>query len=136
MYERQVPTSEPSDESTLDEATSMLDRVKVMRVFDFSGLAEAVGEVAEACDDAGSHFRGFADVQKARKFSVADSEEEIDEEDELQDEQSESSQRGTDKASLRPVSEQRDRIGMLFVDTVANIIGMAMAKSQAQGEMP
>ena len=34
-----------------DKATLMLDRVSVMRVFDYAGVVEAIGEVSERCDE-------------------------------------------------------------------------------------
>lgn len=149
MYEKAPDDAVARDEELLTEkATVMLDRVRVMRVFDFAGLVEAIGEVSEICER-----RLKLDEEKKRKLSarsrnttgeVLDSQDEGDEDDkdgdaanvETVDEsinEAEDSGQATCKVRIGSLEGDTAAIGMIVLDTVTNIISSLMAKSQVQG---
>ena len=133
MYEKRTSTLESSKEALLEKATSCLDRVKVMRVFDFAGVVEAISEVNELMEEA---------AQKAQKPSVVpfkrlvdevgDSEEELDEEDEGL--QAEPRRESLDLGILHGSDPGSGRIGMVILDTITNVVSAMMSKSQVQGQ--
>ena len=106
------------------KATEMLDRVKVMRVFDFAGVIEAIGEAGDLCKKAGLSF-GEVEPHRLQTTVVANSE---DEEDEV-------------TASIKPEDERVQHeqtpssgcLGMILVDNIANLVTTAMSKSQTEG---
>ena len=113
------------------QASKMLDRVRVMRVFDFTGLVEAVGEVSENCERIPNLDEEKKKRQQDEKSGKATGEI-FDSEDE-----------GEDDGNVEIVGEAEVRVdnpesdtaamGMIVLDTVANIISSLMAKSQVQG---
>ena len=133
MYERRTSTLENSKGVTIDKATSMLDRVKVMRVFDFAGVVEAISEVNELVEDT-THKLDKAGVvaSEKRRDEIGDSEEELDEDDE-------ESQRGPQRGNvnldgLQGSGPDSGRIGMIIIDTITNVVSAMMVKSQIQGQ--
>ena len=132
MYEKRALALEHSKEAMIKEATSMLDRVKVMRVFDFAGLVEAVSEVNELMEvmTQQSHEASIRVLEK-KKLEIGDSEDELDEDEELQG--------GPQRESADDEYPQESAscsglIGMIIVDTVTNVVSAMMAKSQVQGQ--
>ena len=134
MYERRGPVSETSNEKSLDLATSMLKRVKVMRVFDLAGLIEAVGEVAEVCESAAQDVGNVTDDQMCRRTIVADSEDEIEEENQV-DNYDRVSHKSVEGHSSRQPRMNRGRTGMLVFDTISDIVGPVITTSQVQGNV-
>ncbi|CAF9938367.1 MAG: hypothetical protein ALECFALPRED_007621 [Alectoria fallacina] len=130
MYEKRISTLENRKEAMIEKATSMLDRVKFMRVFDFAGVVEAISEINELMEDVMRKPQKptFVAVEK-RRDEINDSEEELDEEDEeLQTE-------GVgDPGDIQDSDRQRGSIGMIIIDTITNIVSAMMAKSQIQGQ--
>lgn len=131
VYAKVATDPEPVGEGFVSEATSMLNRVKVMRIFDVAGLTEAVGEIAEICEQAPS-----VPVENgpSRRAVVVDSEDDLSEDD--------SCAEGFDTGGeAEPLVSQHDnmmpswdgKIGMIIVDTIASILGPLMGKSQIQG---
>ena len=137
VYTRQPPEPEAVTKEVVQEATSMLDRVKVMRVFDVAGLIEAVSEVAEICEQGTD-----PDVEKGvrRRVAVADSEDGLsgdedradsgDSEESVTEDPAEESGPQNDDIMLA----RDERIGMVLIDTIANIFGPLISKSQVQGK--
>ena len=107
MYEKRTSALESSKEAMIEKATSMLDRVKVMRVFDFAGVVEAISEVNELMEEVGK-----------RSDEIGDSQEELDGEDE----------------GLKGSDSRSNPIGMVILDTITNLVSAMMAKSQVQGQ--
>lgn len=116
MYEKAQPNAEEAEQDFVHNATNMLDRVKVMRVFDFAGMIEAVSELGELRERV-PRVPGKS-VAKLRN-EIEDSEEELDRDEDLPAEQ---------------VSEDAGQVGLIVVDSIANIVGSLMAKSQTQGQ--
>lgn len=112
----------------------MLERVKVMRVFDVAGLIEAVSEVAKICEqgtdsDVGQRVR--------RRVAVEDSEDGLSEDEDRAE--SDASMTGEPAKESRPRNNdtmlaQDEKIGMVLIDTIASIFGPLMTKSQVQGK--
>ena len=119
MYEKRTSALESSKEAMIEKATSMLDRVKVMRVFDFAGVAEAISEVNELMEEVTQKPKKPPIVAVGKRSDeVGDSEEELDEEDQ--------GLKGSDSSS--------NPIGMVILDTITNVVSAMMAKSQVQGQ--
>lgn len=126
VYER-MPDGEKTTEVILDEATSMLDRVRVMRVFDFAGVVEAVGEVAQMIEAAQLRAEeNEGGTSSVRKDEIGDSEEELDEDEIPPDKETSSGNMNIDG--------EVGRVGMLIVDTISAAVGQVMSKSQIQGQ--
>lgn len=134
MYERQRLTSGLKYEDSLKKATTLLGRVKVMRVFDLAGLIEAAGEIGEilesATQEAGSLVK---DGGSGQRTYIADSEDETD--DEERKSTDDSSARGAKDDSMRRRSTDGVHVGMIVIDTITNVVGPVMAKGQVQGDI-
>ena len=117
-------------EELAEEATSMLDRVKLMRVFDVAGLVEAISEITESCEPVAEVS---TETGVLRPGIVADSQDDLSE-----DARSEELDTG-ERAERLPLQDngtvpaQSGKVGMVIVDTIADIFGPLMAKSQVQG---
>lgn len=116
VYEKVQPNAEEAKQGFVDEVTTMLDRVKVMRIFDFAGVIEAVGELSEMRE--GIPRVPGEDPRKTRD-EIGDSEEELDEEEDPPVEQ---------------VSKNAGQVGLIVVDSITNVVGSLMARSQTQGQ--
>lgn len=123
MYEKRTSALENSKKAIVDKATSMLDRVKVMRVFDLAGVVEAISEVNERMEETTQKSEKLPLVVVGKSGDeIGDSEEEPDEEDEgLQ---------GSDPHS----DPHSGPTGMIILDTITNVVSAMMAKSQVQGQ--
>ena len=127
MYEKRTSALKNSKVAILEKATSMLDRVKVMRVFDFAGVVEAISEVKDMMEKIAQKSENTQVLAfQKRRDEVGDSEEEVDEEDD--ERQPESRQEGS---ILEPHSVS---IGMIIFDTITNVVSAMMTKSQIQGQ--
>ena len=114
------------------KATQMLDRIKVMRAFDFTGIVEAIGEVS-ATQDYRLHSK---DTRIANEFQAASGENQ-----EIAD-SDEESERDEIHAARSPIFANVENkrlkeiggVGMIVIDNIANVIGSTMAKGQIQGK--
>ena len=133
MYEKRTSGLEKSKEAMIEEATSMLDRVKVMRVFDFAGVVEAISEVNELMEGIARNVDGLRLVEiEKRRIEIGDSEEELDEGD---DEESQGEpQRTSVSDDMQGSGPHSGPIGMIIVDTITNVVSAMMVKSQVQGQ--
>ena len=131
MYEKRTSRLENSKEEMAEEATSMLDRVKVMRVFDFAGVVEAISEVNELMEAITQKANRLpAAASEQRRDEIGDSEEECDEDDD--EEQHREPQPETDH--LQGNESHSGPIGMIIIDTITNVVSAMMVKSQVQGQ--
>lgn len=111
MYKR----APEKDHDFLEEAKVMLDRVKIMRVFDIAGLVEAFGEVSDSL-----RLRLASTKQPQRRQEIMDSEDESD---------------SGGSEDINPPTESEERhVGMLIVNAITNIMSSAVAKSPVQGQ--
>ena len=116
MYEKTQPKATDVQQGFIDQATIMLDRVKVMRVFDFAGVIEAVSELSDMRERT-SQMTGKAPDQTRNE--VDDSEEELDED---------------DKAPENLSFEENGQIGLIAIDSITNVVNSVMSRSQTQGQ--
>ena len=137
MYEKRSSTQPLMEEDLVEEATSILDRVKVMRIFDVAGLIEAVGEIAEICDSVADIAIQREVLKEAGPRVVVDSEAESEEDDEAACDdlwtKGHEHLSGTESDGL--LSLTGGKIGMLLIDTITTIFGPLMTKSQVQGRL-
>lgn len=133
MYEKRISALENTKEAVIDRATSMLDRVKIMRVFDFDGVVEAISEVNELMEKVWLNSeKPTAVAVEKRRDVIDDSEEELDgEEEELQ---AEPKQEGVDLGEVQDGDRHSSPIGIIIIDTITNVVSAMMAKSQIQGQ--
>lgn len=130
VYTKQPADPEPMTEELAEEATAMLDRVKLMRVFDVAGLVEAVSEITESCEPVAEVS---TETGVLRPGVVADSQDDLSE-----NAGSEELDTG-ERAERLPLQDhgtvpaQSGKVGVVIVDTIADIFGPLMAKSQVQG---
>lgn len=107
-------------------ALKMLDRVKVMRVFDFAGVVEAIGEVGEMYQKLDMDLVAPVD-RTTTAFSPGN---EIPNSQDSDDSEEHDASRDTSK---RLATATAPGIGMVVLDNIANPISSIMAKSQVQG---
>ena len=133
MYEKRTLALENSKVAIMEKAISMLDRVKVMRVFDFAGVVEAISEVKDMMEEIAQKSEKTPVLAfHEKRDEVGDSEEELDEEDEeLQAEPKQESATLGNHQGSEPYSVS---IGMIIFDTITNVVSAMMAKSQIQGQ--
>ena len=135
VYEKR-PSDQPSvGEDPVEEATSILDRVKVMRIFDVAGLVEAVAEIAELCDNVANIAIQNEVSKEAERRVIVDSEAESEEDDQVApDDLGMNEHENSSSPENDGLLSARDgKIGMLVIDTIATIFGPLMTKSQIQG---
>jgi len=123
VYENKSSRNEENRTELIDQATSMLDRVKVMRVFDFAGVVEAVAEVKETRERSSQREYMPKDPKTRTRDEVHDSEEEIDDDD-------------TPSVNTLPKTRKaaNGTIGMIIVDTITNVVSSVMSRSQVHGQ--
>lgn len=134
VYERTLLDGEQNRKVLVMEATSMLDRVKVMRVFDFAGVVEAVGEVGRIAEAFRRRSREpGGTVQRTRNGEIGDSEEELDDDDD--DAADDDGPPGKRSSSFIEGSDSAiGQLGMLIFDTITSVVSPVMSKSQIQGQ--
>ena len=125
MYEKIPSNHAKTGEDDTEDAASMLDRVKVMRVFDLTGVVEAVSEIRSIMERYSVHVAideiAVADGNKA-EIEIRDSEEGCDE-------------NGDGSPSAKPVHNPSTKsIGMIVVDTITNVVSSVVQRSQTQGQ--
>lgn len=123
----------------------MLDRVKVMRVFDFEGMLEGIAELREdlegrqyAAESTAMELNIQDDVQ-APRGTVADSQDEDDEDEMLLSPdpgQDTTNQETTNSGTVeQPSILQRDKPdnGILIIDNLTQVISPLLKNNYAQG---
>ncbi|MDI1486733.1 MAG: hypothetical protein OHK93_005994 [Ramalina farinacea] len=134
VYQKQGPSERVPEDGLMAEATKLLDRVRVMRVFDLAGVAEAVGEVSEITDRSRSlRVEGPQEgltPPRRRGAEVEDSEEELEED----EEERRVEVTGYADAGTTFPGASEGPIGMVIIDTIANVVSSLVNKSQTQGQ--
>lgn len=99
----------------------MLDRVHLMRVFDWSGLEEAVEEISHICTSYGLEVTEASQTRLVGE--VADSE----------DKDKNFKDACSIKGALRSSSRESRMVSMLVVDQIANVLGAELLRNHVQG---
>ena len=104
----------------MKEAMGMLDRVKVMRVFDLAGVAEAIGEVGRMIEIAKSSIEQ-GNAHGGGRSEIGDSEDEAD---------------ADGLAEVKAPSQKKSiaLIGMVIIDTITNVVSAMISQNQTQGQ--
>lgn len=126
MYEEVRLAREETAEGLVAKATSMLDRVKVMRVFDFAGVVEAISEVSRSIETHLTMEETGRAVNVKKRPEISDSEDELDDNEDPQADHA--------ACSSATANGGNGRVGMLIIDTITNVVGSVMSKSQIQGQ--
>ncbi|KAK6002722.1 hypothetical protein QM012_001472 [Aureobasidium pullulans] len=98
-------------EETIKQATSILDRVKIMRVFDFEGVVEGLNELIDELE--GNHIP---------KNTIRDSQEEEDEEDLIFPE-----------VKKEKKQKQESTAGLVLINNLSQVLGLLLKNNYAQG---
>lgn len=122
------------DDGITQKAFLMLDRVKVMRVFDFAGVTEAIAEIRQTLEKADNFDRNLAGASLSVESKIIhDSEAD---ETELSD--GDISKVAKQDNAIPAVNGERqtiqaNRIGMVIIDTLTNMVSSMFSRNQAQG---
>lgn len=113
----------------------MLERVKVMRIFDVAGLVEAVDEIVEICEEvAVLELEGEVPREERRRM-VADSEDgsEGDGNVDIGDVGPKEERHLPQPGNAGMLSVTDGKIGMLIIDTITTVFGPLMTRGRVQG---
>lgn len=111
--------------------SSMLERVRISRVFDFPGLAEALSEFSAILeeDETRAEIESLDTSEYERRRGIADSED-----GDVDDLPTELVPEGPETADAAELSTPNSAVAcMIVVDNIANVVGSMMTKSQVQG---
>ncbi|TIA09451.1 hypothetical protein D6C80_08617 [Aureobasidium pullulans] len=103
--------SNHNHEANVKLATSTLDRVKIMRVFDFEGVVEGLSELIDDLEG-----------RNVPKNTIGDSQEEA--EDEMLDVGSEE----------KVEEEKKEQAGMVLINNLSQVLGLLLKNNYAQGQ--
>lgn len=116
MYSRPEEQDGSAKEELEERAKGLLDRVMVMRVFDFVGVVEAVGEIGAGLESNWGCDEGRCERGK--------------EQDDMEEEKANLGRTdqgdGGDKAG--------GRVGMIIIDSMTNVVSSMMSKDHVQGQ--
>ena len=136
VYEKVKSNAHATRKELIGQATSMLDRVKVMRVFDFIGVLEAVEEIG-VMREANAHRDDVAEetAVSRRREEVGDSEAETEDEEDRSCQPTVSGPMSAQTMNAETEVEAfKSQIGMIVVDTITNVVSSTVSKSQIQGQ--
>ncbi|KEQ84751.1 hypothetical protein M438DRAFT_354781 [Aureobasidium pullulans EXF-150] len=106
-----LSNSNHDHEANVTLATSTLDRVKIMRVFDFEGVVEGLNELIDDLEG-----------RNVPKNTIGDSQEEA--EDEMLDVGSEE----------KVEEEKKEQAGMVLINNLSQVLGLLLKNNYAQGQ--
>lgn len=115
-----------------EQAERMLGCVKIMRVFDFAGLVEAMREIDQTWEEDDQQIENFKTEAPAKEDKeIADSE------DDASSCSNDDNPRTTTSKEVKTISSRSDiyagRVGMIIIDTIANVVGSIMSQNQTRG---
>lgn len=127
VYEKVHDNAQAEASASLREkATGMLDRVSVMRVFDFPGVVEAIGEVTKRCEEY-DLFQRSGDERVVRetldKRELANNDKDEREPDDV-----------GNNARTQSVPPVPGSIGMIIIDNIANVTSSMMSRNQTSAQ--
>ena len=125
IYRKSFASPAVMDELASEMTASMLDRIRLMRVFDISGMVEAITEVGDEWERHTSLVGEQSKVGKAeQRQSIVDSEEDVEEQIPLDTEKLQRPGQSMIKTESRC---------MIVIDTITNVVEAAMSQSRIQG---
>ncbi|KAL8825762.1 MAG: hypothetical protein Q9170_007669 [Blastenia crenularia] len=130
VYSKQSRTAQPAQNDS-GSFLAMLDRVRISRVFDFPGVAEAITEFGTQIEDSERSNGTNNDAEENwRSQGIVDSE---DEDEILTEANGERHSRTVVTKNHASGLERRLYASMIVIDNIANVVGSMMTKSQVQG---
>lgn len=111
-----------------DQAMKALDRVKIMKVFDFEGLTEAMSEVRETLEYPDQPAAEEIPTIKVPKSTIPDSE------DEDEDEMLDTVEEPPPHPIVHPLSENAHARGMLIIDNISQVMAPLIKNNYTQGQ--
>lgn len=131
VYKKQTFSVQASPDAS-KRVSSMLERVRLSRVFDFPGVAEAVAEFSARLEDNDQQREDKRDTRQHDKArGIVDSEDEAEEG--LSPEAVESPQDNTEIDKNVFKTKNHSPASMIVIDNIANVVGSMITKSQVQG---
>lgn len=137
MYSKPSARGQPNP-ALAHRITSMLERVRLSRVFDFPGVAEAISEFTTNLEENDSRNQEAFDAIKRRMQGIPDSEDEDEDEDSMALEYEENAHvnaKSFDRRDINHRLQQPASADMIVVDNISSVVGSMMAKSQVQGSV-
>lgn len=137
MYEKRFVKAAVNENEKVEQAASMLGRVHIMRVFDFAGVVEAVGEVSDMIERSSSAQEDpTAKIRKRRRTEVSDSEDELEEDDVYLPTRSalDNSEQTKPGPCKDGPTQSNGQPGMIVIDAITNVVSSMVAKNQVQGQ--
>ncbi|MCJ1468400.1 hypothetical protein MMC07_007028 [Pseudocyphellaria aurata] len=129
VYENRDSSAAANDDKLKEQATRLLDRVRVMRAFDFAGVIEALGEIGQVWEKQDDRRRNFVNMHLEDEKKV------------LYDSQDGSFSISSVEISvqneehIKGMSNMRDeQTGMIIIDTITNVVSSMVSRSQTQGQ--
>ncbi|KAG9671598.1 hypothetical protein KCU95_g17132, partial [Aureobasidium melanogenum] len=101
-------------EENIKQATSILDRVKIMRVFDFEGVVEGLNELIDELEG-----------NNIPKNTIRDSQEEEEVEEMILPEE---------EAKQEKKQKQEPKAGLILVNNLSQVLGLLLKNNYAQGQ--
>lgn len=132
VYEQSLAGSTVSDQVIVDEATSLLDHVKVMRVFDFAGVVEAVSEIGQIWEKGDHNVDHHPEAESQRGNKIIDDSEGDDVSCENDNENNASSKARGENCDEQP-KDRSHCISMVIIDTITNVASSMIQRNQTQG---
>jgi hypothetical protein len=118
-------------------AGKALERVKIMRVFDFVGVSEAVNELRAGLESPLSQQGSLVETPRARpaRHEIPDSEDEDDDDDDdmLLDWELTQHDQETEKNSRASPDNIDEKLGLLFIDNIAHAVNPLLKSNYVQG---
>ncbi|KAI9881140.1 MAG: hypothetical protein M1830_008298 [Pleopsidium flavum] len=136
---REVETGEEDSEGMEQKVKGVLERVMVMRVFDFVGVVEAVAEVGARLENRRDHgLVGLSEEEERDSAVRSAGRERRGKEGEVADSEDEESTEELDATMTNAGGGTDDDgatggVGMIVIDSITNVVSSMMTKNQVQG---
>ncbi|KAH0285231.1 hypothetical protein M436DRAFT_39847 [Aureobasidium namibiae CBS 147.97] len=112
-----LSTTNTNHEDNIKTATSILDRVNIMRVFDFEGVVEGLNELIDSIER-----------KQIPKNTIRDSQEEAEEEEVLILPEEEARQEKEKQQEEKPAA------GMVLINNLSQVLGLLLKDNYARGQ--
>lgn len=134
MYSKKSARKQPNPDLA-HRVTSMLERVRLSRVFDFPGVAEAIAEFTTSLEENDRRDQEAFDAMEKRMKGIPDSEDEDEDSNALDfEEHAAANPKGFDDQDRNRL-QQTASANMIVVDNIASVVGSMLANSQVQGSV-
>ncbi|KAL9581339.1 MAG: hypothetical protein Q9212_003960 [Teloschistes hypoglaucus] len=134
VYSKQSAREQPNPDLA-QRVTPMLERVRLSRVFDFPGVAEAVAEFTTNLEENDRRDQEAFDAMEKRLRGIPDSEDEDEDSNALDfEEHAAANPKGFDDQDRNRLL-QTASANMIVVDNIASVVGSMLANNQVQGSV-